>query len=187
MGPDRVLQAAYPLTDVNRAIAGMDRALLLLIPVALLGAGLGGALLTDRVLRPVRQVTQAAARMGDAPSARLPAQGEDEFAEMAETFNGLLDRLDASFQQQARLLEQQRRFTADASHELKTPLTVIQGTASQMRDGGASEGRLPAGHGGDRGGRRGHGAAGAGPAAAGPLGRAAAWAKTASPSWRGRF
>ena len=139
LGPNRVMQDAYPLSDVNAAIAGMDRALLLLIPVALLGAGLGGALLTDRVLRPVRQVTQAAARMGDTASARLPAQGEDEFAEMAETFNGLLARLDASFQQQARLLEQQRRFTADASHELKTPLTVIQGTASQMRFGAASE------------------------------------------------
>ena len=138
LGPDRVLQAAAPLADVNRAIAGMDRALLLLIPVALLGAGLGGALLTDRVLRPVRQVTQAAARMGDSASARLPAQGEDEFAEMADTFNGLLDRLDASFQEQARLLEHQRRFTADASHELKTPLTVIQGTASQLRHAGVS-------------------------------------------------
>lgn len=137
--PQGAIQAAYPLTDVEGAIAGLDRALLLLIPVALLGAWAGGAGLTARVLRPVRQITQAAARMGDTASARLPAQGRDEFAQMAATFNGLLERLDASFQQQARLLEQQRRFTADASHELKTPLTVIQGTASQMRHGPVSE------------------------------------------------
>ena len=49
---------------------------------------------------------------------------------MAETFNGLLGRLEGAFQQQERLLEQQRRFTADASHELKTPLTIVKGHTS---------------------------------------------------------
>ena len=43
--PGIIVQAAYPLTDVRRVLAGLDRALLLLIPVALLGAGAGGALL----------------------------------------------------------------------------------------------------------------------------------------------
>lgn len=138
-GPDGYVQAAYPLTEVNRAVAGLDRALLLLIPVGLVGAGGGGALLTARVLRPVKQITRAAAAMGDAPSARLPASGEDEFALMAGTFNSLLGRLDASFQRQAQILEQQRRFTADASHELKSPLTVIQGTASQLAGDGFSD------------------------------------------------
>ena len=127
-------QAAYPLTDVERALAGLDAALLTLIPVGLLGAWGGGATLTDRVLRRVRRTTQAAERIsvdgtGDF-SARLPVIGNDEFSELAETFNGLLGRLEAAFRQQERLLEQQRRFTADASHELKTPLTVIKGTAS---------------------------------------------------------
>ncbi len=139
VGPGNVVQVAYPLADVNRALAGLDRALLLLIPVALIGAGLGGSLLTARVLRPVRRMTEAAARMGDAPSSRLPRQGEDEFGAMADTFNALLGRLEGSFQEQSRLLEQQRRFTADASHELKSPLTVIQGTASQMGVAGLSE------------------------------------------------
>lgn len=137
--PDGYVQAAYPLTEVNRAIAGLDRALLLLIPVALVAAGLGGASLTARVLRPVKQITRAAAAMGNTPEARLPAQGEDEFALMATTFNSLLERLDASFRRQAQVLEQQRRFTADASHELKSPLTVIQGTANQLSYGGFSE------------------------------------------------
>lgn len=142
--PDGYVQAAYPLAEVNRAIAGLDHALLLLIPAALLGAGLAGAALTGRVLRPVRQITQAAAAMGDAPSARLPMpgedeQGEDEFAQMTGTFNGLLERLDLSFRRQGQILEQQRRFTADASHELKSPLTVIQGTANQIGYGGLSE------------------------------------------------
>ena len=63
-------------------------------------------------------------------SRRLPVDGNDEFADLATTFNGLLERLEHAFNRQASALEQQRRFTADASHELKTPLTVIKGTTS---------------------------------------------------------
>ncbi len=135
-----VVQVAHPLADTDRAVAGLDRALLLLVPLALLGAGAGGAVLTARALRPVRQITEAAAKMGDTPAARLPALGADEFGQMAGAFNGLLARLDDSFRRQAGLLAQQRQFTADASHELKTPLTVIQGTATQMAQAGFTEG-----------------------------------------------
>jgi len=126
-----VVQVAHPLADVQLAIAGLDRALLTLIPLGLLFSGLGGAYLTNRVLRRVHLTTQTAREItvGDF-STRLPVSGNDEFSELAETFNGLLNRLQSAFQQQERLLEQQRRFTADASHELKTPLTVIKGTTS---------------------------------------------------------
>lgn len=136
-GPaEGVIQAPYPLADVNRALRGLDRALLLLLPVALLCAGLGGALLTDRVLRRVRRLTQAAGGIGARDlSERLPVTGRDEFSELAETFNGLLGRLETAFGRQQRLIEQQRRFTADASHELKTPLTIIQGNASLALSG----------------------------------------------------
>lgn len=134
--PQGVIQAAYPLEDVQRALRGLDRALLLLLPVALLGAGLGGAFLTDHVLRRVRRLTQAAGGIGARDlSERLPVTGRDEFSELAETFNGLLGRLETAFGRQQRLIEQQRRFTADASHELKTPLTIIQGNASLALSG----------------------------------------------------
>jgi len=126
-----VVQVAHPLADVQLAIAGLDRALLTLIPIEVLFAGLGGAYLTNRVLRRVHLTTQAARQITAHDfSTRLPVSGSDEFSELAETFNGLLNRLQLAFEQQARALEQQRRFTADASHELKTPLTVIKGTAS---------------------------------------------------------
>jgi signal transduction histidine kinase len=125
-----VAQAPYPLTEVYRAIGVLDGALLALIPVGLLCAGAGGFLLTNRVLRPLRQLTQTAERIGaEDLSARLPADGQDEFAEMGRTFNGMLSRLETAFREQQRLVEQQRRFTADASHELRTPLTVVKANA----------------------------------------------------------
>ena len=131
-----VIQAPYPLADVNRALRGLDRALLTLLPVALLCAGLGGAFLTNRVLLRVRRLTQAAAKIGARDlSERLPVTGRDEFSDLAETFNGLLGRLETAFGKQQRLIEQQRRFTADASHELKTPLTIIQGNTSLALSG----------------------------------------------------
>jgi len=126
-----ITQAAYPLADVERAMAGLDRALLILLPLGLLGAGLGGVLLTGRVLGRVRQMAQAAERVGgEDMGERLPVAGHDEFADLAATFNAVLERLEHAFHKQRRLMEQQRRFTADASHELKTPLTIIKGNTS---------------------------------------------------------
>src|SRR5439155_5332186 len=129
-----VVQFPYALAEVNRAVAGLNRTLLLLAPLALLCAGLGGSLLTGRALRPVERITLAAERIGaDALHERLPVQGNDEFTRLAATFNGILARLEGAFTTQQDLIarlrvlvEQQRRFTADASHELRTPLTAIK-------------------------------------------------------------
>lgn len=130
-GVRRVIQAAYPLADLNRATNALDRSLLALIPVGMLGAWAGATFLTRRVLGRVSKFRKAAERMsGEDVSARLPVEGNDEFADLAGTFNGLLGRVEEAFRKQAAALEQQRRFTADASHELKTPLTVIKGTTS---------------------------------------------------------
>lgn len=133
-GKRGVVQNAYPLKEVYRALSGVDTVLLLLIPLGLLGAGWMGSALTNRVLRRVQWMTQAAGRIGMERGAggfarRLPVVGSDEFAELADTFNGMLGRLDTAFQEQKQLLELQQRFTADASHELKTPLTIIKGRA----------------------------------------------------------
>lgn len=135
-----VLQVPYPLTDIFRALAEMNRTLLTLIPVALLLAGLGGAALTDRALRPVRHLARKTEQIGAHDlSQRLPVTGEDEFSNLATTFNALLARLETAFvqrerlvQQLERLIEQERRFTADASHELKTPLTIIKANTSLL-------------------------------------------------------
>ena len=130
-GPYPVVQAAHSLSDLYRATQALDRGLLALIPLGVIGAWIGATFLTRRVLGRVSRFTLAAEHMGEHDlSKRLPVEGADEFADLAGTFNVLFDRLEDAFQRQAKALEQQRRFTADASHELKTPLTVIKGTST---------------------------------------------------------
>ena len=83
---------------------------------------LGVWLLSHQVLRPVKWLTQAAAGVsGQDLSQRVPVPStRDEVSELAITLNHMLGRLQESF-------ETQRRFTADASHELRTPVTAITG------------------------------------------------------------
>jgi heavy metal sensor kinase len=121
---DEVLQLAYPLYGVLREIDGLESTLLALVPFGLLAAGLGGAFLTGRALRPVREIAGTAARLGASDlSERLPVSGHDEFSELSSSFNAMLARLEEAF-------ERQRRFTADASHELRTPLSIIKANTS---------------------------------------------------------
>jgi signal transduction histidine kinase len=85
----------------------------------LLIALLGGYWLADRAMRPVHTITQAARSIGETDlSRRLNLKGRDELGELANTFDGMLGRLQAAF-------ERQRQFVADASHELRTPLTIV--------------------------------------------------------------
>lgn len=117
---ERVLQVAYPLGGVQRDLNALTSTLLALVPFGLLAAGLGGAFLTGRALRPVREIAGTAARLGASDlSERLPVSGRDEFSELSVSINAMLARLETAF-------ERQRRFTADASHELRTPLSIIQ-------------------------------------------------------------
>jgi heavy metal sensor kinase len=90
----------------------------------LLIALLGGYWLADRAMRPVHTITQAARTIGETDlSRRLNMKGRDELGELANTFDGMLARLQAAF-------ERQRQFVADASHELRTPLTIVNLEAS---------------------------------------------------------
>ncbi|MCC5698649.1 HAMP domain-containing protein, partial [Klebsiella pneumoniae] len=84
-------------------------------------AGLLAWTLTGRLLRPVHEVTATARQLSvESMDERIQLSGpRDEVAELADTFNAMLDRLQAAF-------ESQRRFVANASHELRTPLAVIQ-------------------------------------------------------------
>ncbi len=90
-------------------------------PVVLLVAGLGGAWLARRSLKPVDRITNLAAEIGGDLSRRIDLSlPDDELGRLARTFNLMLDRIEDAFLRQ-------RRFVADAAHELRTPLALLQG------------------------------------------------------------
>ncbi|AIE83814.1 sensor histidine kinase [Fimbriimonas ginsengisoli] len=127
------VQAVRPLTPVRHQLADLDRALATSIPVAILLAAIGGALLVGSAMRPLRRMTESAKRLEeDLSSSRLPVEGADEFAELASTINLAFDRTSAAFASQSRALAQLERFTGDAGHELRTPLASIKTNASYL-------------------------------------------------------
>ncbi|MGI6381103.1 MAG: sensor histidine kinase [Anaerolineae bacterium] len=81
-----------------------------------------------RVLRPISLLTEAAREVEETNwSERIPVAGDDEIAQLARTFNEMLDRLEEAF-------VSQRRFIDDASHELRTPITIVRGNLEVMGD-----------------------------------------------------
>ena len=96
-------------------------------------AGVGGLLLVSltsrRALGSVRALTTAARRMGAGDlSQRVRAKGRDEIGELAQTFNSMADELE-------RAERQRRNLVADVAHELRTPLSNVQGYVEALRDG----------------------------------------------------
>jgi signal transduction histidine kinase len=116
--------AAYTVGSQAQRQEALDH----LLKFSLVGLGImtvasGGLgwFMSGRVLRPVRVITETARRAsGRHLGERLALTGaKDELKELADTFDDMLERLDAAF-------VTQRRFVADASHELRTPLTVMR-------------------------------------------------------------
>jgi signal transduction histidine kinase len=120
-GHHEAVVTAVSTAPVDHAVARVTRSLLLALPAALLLAAAGGWWLARRALRPIDEMTTAAAAMdADRLGERLSHPGaRDEVGHLATTLNAMLDRLEHG-------VTEQRRLVADASHELRTPLAAMR-------------------------------------------------------------
>ncbi len=118
------IQVAASLDELSEALTDYQVALLFLIPVVLAAASGGGYLLSRRALDPVNRIITDAQAIGSRSLDKRLAvpQTGDELQRLSETLNQMLERLDLAFRRIT-------QFTADASHELRTPVAVIRTTA----------------------------------------------------------
>lgn len=118
------VQVAAPMDDFEDALSRFKWALLVFCPFLLLVASAGGYWISRRALTPVGEITGAAQAISSRNlSSRLAVpQSRDELQRLSETINGMLERLEAAFKRIT-------QFTADASHELRTPIALMRTTA----------------------------------------------------------
>lgn len=125
------------ITAEKNFLMELQRLLFLITIAGTLVALLAGYFLSNRILQPIRNLTQTARKIEvERMDKRIevpPAQ--DELSELALTFNHMLDRLERGF-------NQQQRFVSDASHELRTPVTVILGYSDLLARWGRSDAKI---------------------------------------------
>lgn len=123
-GTRYIIVASQPLRPVEDELDSLREILYFATPVVLLLAGFGGWFLARQGLAPVTAMARSARQIGAGSlDQQLPVVNpRDELGQLATTFNDLLGRLNAAF-------EEQRRFMADASHELRNPLSVMSTAA----------------------------------------------------------
>jgi heavy metal sensor kinase len=116
-----IVQVAQSLAGVQDILQRLLAILLISVPLLTIIAGLSGYFLAARALAPIDQITRTAHRISvNDLSARLDLPPtDDEVGRLALTFDTMLARLEKSFRRE-------RQFTADAAHELRTPLSAMQ-------------------------------------------------------------
>jgi len=115
------IQLVRPITDVVRTLKTIRTSMSFLVLLAVVLLSAGGHLLARKTLRPIESIRQQVAEIYEQNlSRRIRIMNpEDELGLLTRTFNQMLERLQAAF-------ESQRRFLADASHEIKTPITILR-------------------------------------------------------------
>ncbi|NUP47921.1 MAG: HAMP domain-containing histidine kinase [Catenulispora sp.] len=140
--PDAVRDLTHQVqTDILSTL--LRQAAVALMLVTALAAVLGW-LVAGKILRPIRSISAAAARLSlENLSERVPVTAPaDELSALAETVNGMLDRVERGVAERDRILDSQRLFTANAAHELRTPLTTARTAIDVTLDGSPTRAEL---------------------------------------------
>ena len=136
-----VAQISTPTGPLKELLIRQLLTFFLLALAALLFGILGFLPVLKKTLVPLSNMVDTAAQINAGNlDQRFPTrQGQMEIDHLAESFNGMLERLESSFEAEKETQEQMRRFIADASHELRTPLTSIHGFLEVLLRGAANQ------------------------------------------------
>lgn len=119
-----VVVVGQPMDNMLSALAALRRTLLIAIPLTLLLSAGGGLFLVRRALKPIDRMIETARGIEETDlGGRVSVSSDDELGRLARTVNAMLGRLERAF-------HRQRQFTDDASHELRSPLSVIEAEAT---------------------------------------------------------
>ncbi len=137
-GQTAAIQIARPLDGVDHILSRLRLILLLLCAG---GSGLAvllGRLAANRVLAPLAEVSQTAELIGETDdlTRRLAVHADDEVGQLATRFNAMLERLQHSRSELDDSVRAQRQLVADASHELRTPVTSLRTNVEVLLQGG---------------------------------------------------
>jgi two-component system sensor histidine kinase MprB len=122
------IQLARPLNGVDNVLSDLRLVLLLVLLGGVAIAGVLGRVASRRVLAPLAEVADVAQEIGETDdlTKRLNVRADDEVGQLATNFNAMLDRLEASRDALDESARAQRQLVADASHELRTPVTSLR-------------------------------------------------------------
>lgn len=115
------LRGVVAETQGKEEMSSISRLSLILLPLLVLFAIIGGYLIAGRTLKPIKQISEATSQIGKGDDLKrriMIGEGTDELHQLADNFNEMFIRLERSF-------EKEQQFTSDASHELRTPMSVI--------------------------------------------------------------